>query len=172
MKKNVLIYPSGAGNAIEIYYSIKNSIHINVIPASGKVDHSELVYDNDVEYLPYIHSAEFVDELNILIERKKIDFIFPTHDTVSLYLVENANKIKSQIVSSDYKTNYIARYKRETYNIFRDLYFCPKVYSDVLNEKEYPIFSKPNVGEGSKGIRLIENGKEHMYSLTRLNIPS
>ena len=142
MKKNVLIYPSGAGNAIEIYYSIKDSIHLNIIPATGKVDHSDLIYENEVEYIPYIQTENFIDELNKLITRKNIDFIFPTHDTVALYLVENQELINAQIISSNYKTNYVSRYKIETYKLFKNFDFCPKVYTNTLMDNEYPIFAK------------------------------
>lgn len=161
MKCNVLVYPSGAENAIEIYYSIRESIHINVIPASAKDDHSQLIYSNPVEYLPYIQSEDFIEKLNELIEREKINFIFPTHDTVALFLSEKKDLIKCEVITSDYYTNYVCRYKKQTYEVFKDLRFCPKVYYELLNEEEYPIIVKPNVGEGAKGVKLLNSRAEH-----------
>lgn len=165
MKKNILIYPSGAGNAIALYYSIKDSIHINVIPATGKKDHSCLIYFNDIEYLPYIQSENFIEKLNDLITQKKIDFIFPTHDTIALFLAKKRNTINCQIINSNYKTNYLCRHKKETYAFFKNEKFCPKIYNDVLSDKGYPIIAKPNIGEGSKGVRLVNSKNEHSITL-------
>ena len=82
MKKYILIHPSGAENAIELYNSIKDSVDINVIAASGKADISELIYRNKAEYLPYIKSEIFIEALNTLILDRNVHFIFPTPDNI------------------------------------------------------------------------------------------
>ena len=161
-KKNIMIYPSGAGNALEVYYAIKESVHINVIPATGKEDISELVYQNGVVYLPYIQQKVFIEQLNDSIHRYKIDYIIPTHDTVALYMAENQDKIDCKVITSSAEANRICRYKRETYKLFKDFDFCPEVYSGVISNNKFPVFSKPNVGEGSKGTGLVMDHKEFL----------
>ncbi|WP_417350506.1 ATP-grasp domain-containing protein [Flavobacterium alkalisoli] len=161
MRKKVLIFPSGAENALEINEAIKYSIHVEVIPASGRNDYSELIYENEVRKLPFLNELNFIEDLNKLIEKDKIDLIFPTDDTASLFLVENASIINAKILSADFKTNLVCRYKKETYTLFKDEFFCPQIYLKVLEEEEYPIFSKPDVGQGSQGVQLIKSKKHH-----------
>lgn len=159
MKKNILIFPSGSENAIEIYNSIKNSIHINVYGASSKLDHSELIYDKPIISLPYLTNIEFIEELNNIINKYKIDFIFPTHDTVANYLSENSKSINCKIITSDSNTNNIARHKKLTYELFEDEDFNCEIF-EKDSVKKYPIIVKPNIGEGSKGVFLIKSDKE------------
>ena len=161
MKKNILIYPSGAENAIELYNSIKDSVDITVIAASGKADISELIYRNKVEYLPYVQSENFIEALNTLIKDRNIHYIFPTHDSISLFLSQCKDQIDCEIITSSYETNRICRFKRETYKVFKGFDFCPNIFEGLVGEKDYPIFSKPNVGQGSKGIFIVQNRDEH-----------
>lgn len=160
MKKNILIYPSGSENAIEIYYAIRNSVHLNVVAATGKTDVSSLIYDSEVHTLPYIQDENFILEINKLIRKESIDFIFPTHDTVALALAKNDEAIDAKIIGSPLLTNQVARFKSRTYEIFRDCSFCPTL---IHGQKEinFPIFSKPDIGQGSKGAKIIQTKEEY-----------
>lgn len=161
MRNKVLIFPSGAENALEINESIKHSVHIEVIPGSGRDDYSGLLYENEVRKLPFLNDPEFIQELNKLIEQEEIKLIFPTDDTAALILSENSEKIRAKIISADYNTNVICRYKKKTYELFKGENFCPNIYNHILSEETYPIFSKPNVGQGSQGVKLIRDIKQH-----------
>ena len=161
MRNRVLIFPSGAENALEINESIKYSMYVEVIPGSGRDDYSGLLYEKEVRKLPFLNHPKFIQELNILIEQEGIKLIFPTDDTAALLLSENSEKIRAKIISADYNTNLICRYKKKTYELFRDENFCPNIYNDILSKESYPIFSKPNVGQGSQGVKLIRDIKQH-----------
>lgn len=161
MKSKVLIFPSGAENALEINEAIKHSVHVEVIPGSGRDDYSELIYESHVRKLPFINDPRFIADLNELIDREDIKLIFPTDDTASLVLTENSENINAKIVSADFYTNYICRYKVETYKLFKDSSFCPKNYTTLLDKSEYPIFSKPNVGQGAQGVKIVETQEVH-----------
>lgn len=167
MRNRVLVFPSGAENALEINEAIKYSVHVEVIPGSGRNDYSELIYENPVQKLPFLGAENFITELNKLIEKENIRLIFPTDDTASLHLVERADEIKAKIISADYRTNYICRYKRETYQLFKDEFFCPEIYETTLDDIKYPVFAKPNVGQGAQGVKLIESQDVHKEYLNR-----
>src|SRR5690606_1094901 len=64
------------------------------------------------------------------------------------------------IISADYYTNDICRYKAKTYELFENEAFCPKRYYSPENVDKYPIFSKPNVGQGSQGVAVINSESE------------
>lgn len=170
MRKKVLIFPSGAENALEINEAIKHSVHVEVVPASGRADYSELIYENKVRKLPYLNDDRFIDELNKLVDEEGITLIFPTDDTAALELTKNAEQIKAKIISADYYTNDICRYKSKTYELFKEDFFCPREYHDILNEDAYPLFAKPNVGQGAQGVKLIKNSQEHRQLKENPNI--
>lgn len=160
-KKTVLIYPCGAENAIEVYMAIRNSVHLNVVPASAKKDHSDLVYDEEVEYLPNVNEAGFEDALNELIKRKGIDMIFPTHDTVALHLSSIRERLDCIVITSDQATMEVCRHKRLMYSALKDLSACPAVFGSPSGSITYPIFAKPDVGEGGKGTRIVSDLEQH-----------
>ena len=168
-KTKVLIYPCGAENALEVYAAIKNSVHLQVLPATSKADHSELIYDSKIFKLPNVAADNFVEEINRLIDSEQVDFIFPTHDTVSLYLARYQPLIKAKVITSDYRTNEICRYKSETYKLFSSESFSPQVYSESNYPSEFPVFAKPDVGEGAKGIFKISTASEFEHTLSTPN---
>lgn len=158
MKKyNVLIFPAGAENAIEIYESLVCNIHFNVFGASGKSDHASYLYpkENYIEDELYINTSRFNSKFNEILNQYKIDIVIPTHDTVALYLSEHRHNINALIATSPYETANIARNKRQTYELFKEYKFCPTIYDNPQSVQEFPVFLKPNVGEGSKGTKLV-----------------
>ncbi|NGM67216.1 ATP-grasp domain-containing protein [Sphingobacterium sp. SGR-19] len=161
MKNKVLIFPSGAENALEINEAIKHSVHVEVIPGSGRNDYSELIYENKVRQLPFLNDEDFIPELNELIRKEEIKLIFPTDDTAALELTKHRGNINAQIISADYSTNEICRFKSKTYELFKEDSFCPKVFLTVLDDNEYPIFSKPDVGQGAQGVKIVKCREEH-----------
>ena len=59
MKKNILVFPCGSEIALEIYKSLKYSIHFNLIGASSVEDHGRFVYENYIGNLPYISQERY-----------------------------------------------------------------------------------------------------------------
>lgn len=160
-KTNVLIFPSGAENAIEIYRSIRYSIHVNAMVASSRNDISQLIYDTQVLSLPEMDHPSFIEELRRLIDEQGIDIIFPSHDSAALFLAEHARLLGAKVVNSDAYTNRICRHKRMTYDLFKDELFCPTVFDSNTQSLRYPIYAKPDIGQGGEGARLIRNAEEH-----------
>lgn len=168
MKKNVLIFPCGAENAIEIYKSLRHNLHFNVYGMSGKKDHGCYIYneENYIEGNFYVSDVNFLSLFNSILEKYKIDIIIPTHDTVALFLAKNKDKIKSKVMVSEYKTALIAREKKLTFELFEKKWYCPKIYKNINEKLEFPIFLKPNIGEGAKGTFKISSQVE----LDKLNL--
>ena len=161
-KANVLIFPAGSENAIEIYNSLKYNLHFTVFGASGKRDHCEFIYPKDRLFIGdlYISQANFLSEMNKVIDKFKIDFIIPTHDAVASFLTKNVYQINAKIICSPYETARIAENKKLTYEYLKDFYFCPKIYNNLEDVETYPVFLKPFYGAGGKGTSLIKNQEE------------
>lgn len=170
-KVKILIFPAGAENALEIYNSLKYNIHLDVYGLTGKSDHAKFVYPNDryIEGNYYINDDNFINRINRLITNLGIDIIIPTHDTVALFFAKYRTKINAKIVVANYETALIAREKRLTYEKFRDKDFCPKIYDSFEKILDYPVFIKPNIGEGAKGVAVVNNYEEGEKSLSNGN---
>lgn len=88
-KTNVLIFPCGAENALVIHNALKYNVNFRVFGASSIDDHGRHVYKNYIGGLPFIQDENFIDVFNQVLLENKIDIIFPTHDTVSLFFALN-----------------------------------------------------------------------------------
>ena len=162
MKKNVLIFPAGAENAMDIYRSLKYNLHFNVFGASGIRDHAAFVYPEDhliVDDKLFITNERFFETLDLLLTQYHIDYLIPTHDTIARVLKENEERVSAVIICSPVETVKIAEDKSLMYRHLKDTPYHPKVYEmgDII---EYPVFLKPNVAAGGKGTVKINDDIE------------
>lgn len=148
---NVLIFPAGSEIGMEINNALKFSKMIKVFGGTSVKDHSEFVYGNLIKCLPYLNDSDFIPKLNAEIEKNNIDFIYPAHDSVGLFLTEHEAEIKARIVTSPLKTVDICRSKEKTYEYFADCDFIPKTFKNTSEIEHFPVFVKPSVGQGSNG---------------------
>ncbi len=167
-KKNVLIFPAGAENALEIYDSLKYNVHIQVYGASGKSDYARYAYpaNHYFEGDLYINDSDFNEKFNQVLQQFSIDYVIPAHDTIALYLKENEMNFIAQIICSPYETAKIARSKKKIYENLKEYSFIPWTTCCVNEISEYPVFMKPDIGEGAKGTKLLRNQEEAKQALT------
>lgn len=173
-KKRVLIFPAGAELALEIHNSLRYNIHFEVFGASGKPDHAKFIYDKDHYFEDnfYVTKQDFIPKFNKLLTKLKIDFIMPAHDTITLFLAQHQNDLCAKVITSPYETAFIARNKKQIYGVFKNYIFCPDLYphpyTDVIKPESivFPVFIKPNVGEGGKRTDIAHNMKE-LYEKTK-----
>lgn len=167
-RQHVLIFPAGSEIGLEIYHSLKYSHHLEVYGASGKSDHASLIYPAD-HYIEderlYVDQHDFIERLNGYIDQHRIELIYPTHDTIANFLASQQAKIHAKIVTSCAETNHIARFKKETYLHFKSYDFCPVVYDPDSMALPFPVFLKPNDGQGGKGTFCAQNREELAFYL-------
>lgn len=168
-KHRVLIFPAGSEIGLEIYRSLKYSHHVEVFGASGKSDHASFVYEEGryFEDALYVDRPDFIESLNRLLRSLQIEFIYPTHDTIANFLAEHQAKIAAYVITSCSETNRIARYKTLTYDSFKAFDFCPEVFSAPYHDLPFPVFLKPDDGQGGKGACLAENQEELDFYLKK-----
>jgi hypothetical protein len=168
MRHKVLVFPAGSEIGLEIFNSLKYSHHAEVFGASGKSDHAAYVYDAahyfEDEKL-YVGEPDFVERLNALLLRLGIEFIYPTHDTIAEFLAENQSRLAAQVIGSNIETNRIARHKRRTYETFPEI--SPKLYDPTYDHARYPLFLKPDDGQGGKGSVRADDPEELVFHLRR-----
>lgn len=161
MKENVLVFPCGSEIGLEIYKSLESSIHFNIFGGSSVNDHGKFVYSNYIKDIPFVNSPDFINVMNKIIDEHDIKYIFPAHDDVVLKLSQESAKgnLHCRVITSPVKTCEITRSKKKTYETFMDIVSVPHIFSDINNitNNDYPVFLKPDVGQGSKGTYIAES---------------
>ncbi|RFS23947.1 ATP-grasp domain-containing protein [Chitinophaga silvatica] len=161
MKHKVLVFPCGSEIGLEIHKALKFCKDIELFGASSvSSNNGKYQYKNYIEGLPWVEAPGFIDQLNELILKHNIDFIYPAHDSVLLFLSQNQSLVKATVIASEAKTCEICRSKALTYQIFNNIIPVPKVYNSSADINEYPVFLKPDVGQGAKGVYLAKNKEE------------
>jgi len=151
-KINVLVFPAGEINSIELCNALSTCVNIELFGASSIDRHGEFVFKNYISGVPLISEPNFFSEFNKIIKEKKIDLIFPTHDTIAEFFANNSDKLNAKLVCADKKTSEICRDKDKTFALFKEESFCPIVYHTF---EKFPVFIKPKKGQGSVGAKLV-----------------
>lgn len=163
-KINILVFPCGSEIGLELHRSLSRTTHFNLYGGSSVSDHGEFVYEKYIGNIPDVSDRDFITRINDVIERFDIKYIFPAHDSVVLKLSQEHAKgnLSCSVLTSDVETCEISRSKLATYNKLKDIIRVPKVYSHerILNQSVYPVFLKPDVGQGSKGTYIANSKTE------------
>lgn len=170
MNINVAVFPAGTEIGLEINRALRYSKDIELYGFSSIRDHTRCVYKNYIADVPYFNDKAFLKVLNYYIKKLNIDFIYPAHDDVLLFLTKEQDKIESKIITSELQTVEICRSKKRTYDFFKEEDFIPKVYS-VDYIEEFPVFLKPNIGQGSKGAQKINSRDEIEEAIKKIKDP-
>ncbi len=158
---NVLVFPCGSEIGLEIHRAFQGIKDVKLIGASSVPDHGRFLFENYHEGLPALEADTFLAELAAFVKKEHVDFIFPAHDSVVLKLAEHHEAIGCQVIGSPAATCRIARSKRRTYQHFKGVLRVPEMFNDVasnaLLDTHFPLFLKPDVGQGSKGTFLAQD---------------
>lgn len=168
MKKKILVYPCGTEIGLEVYRSIKYSKHFELIGGSSSYDHGCFVYKNHIADLPFIKDNSSKKEILEFIEKIQeynIDFIYPAMDGVLYKFCEYKKLFNCEIIAPDFETAEITRSKTKTYEHFESKILTPKIYATPESIDNFPVFIKPDVGQGSIGAKIIYNENELKQSL-------
>ena len=161
MELNILVFPCGSEIALEIHRSLKYSRHFKLFGANSVEDHGRFIFENYIDDVPYFNNKDFVSSINKIIEDYKIDAIYPAMDSVIAKLSEIKDQINCKIIGSSDETNQICLSKKKTYSFLKDVVNCPKVYNkNDVKDQDFPLFMKPDVGYGSRGVAKVNSQEE------------
>jgi hypothetical protein len=156
---NVLVFPGGTEIGLEVHKSLSWCKEINLYSAGSAVSsHAPYVFSRHVN-IPSVHNPEFIDSLNGVIDENGIDFVIPAHDDVIVALAQNSQKIHARIVTSPLTTCLIARSKSETYRVLSDSIPVPVRFPDADVIERFPVFVKPDRGQGSQHAQVVHNAR-------------
>lgn len=163
IKKRVLVYPCGTEIGLEILRSCEYSTRFQLIGGSCSNDHGRFAYKEHIDNMPFIKDTSddsFIDELNGILSENGIDYIYPAMDGVISRLAQVRESLRSVLITPSISTAMNCRSKKKTYEILKDIVPVPKTYKNRYEVDNYPIFMKPDVGQGSSGAVKINSEKE------------
>ena len=154
---NVLVFPGGTENGLEIHKSLSTVKNINLISLTSKVsNHASYQFSHSIE-IDDIYNSEFIRQINTVIEKNKIDYIFPANSLVINFLSEHRSVINAQIIMQNSNVIKVAASKRKTYDLLKELIKVPKTFKKIDDICNYPVFVKPDEGYGSQGAMKISS---------------
>ena len=159
-KLNILVFPCGSEIGLEIYRSLRYSRHINLYGGSSIDDHGKFVYDKYIGKIPFVNDNNIIPYLRKVVNKYKIDAIYPTMDSVITKLSEKQDKLGCKIICSSLETTLLCLSKAKTYEKFNKIISVPKIFKDIDEIDFYPVFIKPDSGYGSRGALKVNNKKE------------
>lgn len=163
MKKKVLVYPCGTEIGLEIFRAVGNSIHFELIGGSSSYDHGRFVYENHIDDLPFITDKSDENEIiafNKSISELNIDYIYPAMDGVLTKFSDFRALLDPIVIAPEKETAVITRSKSKTYDLLKDVITVPKVFNVQDKNLTFPLFIKPDVGQGSRGAMIIKNNED------------
>lgn len=169
-KFRILVFPCGSEIGLEIFRSLNFSTHIELIGGNSVDDHGKFVFQDYIDKIPFVDSPDFISKMRKLVSSKKIDAIFPAMDKVIWTLKINEKEIGCKILSSPAETTEICLSKRLTYEKLQNIVDVPKTYNNLKSIHKYPVFIKPVIGYGSRGVFLATNQVQLEYFFKNKNI--
>lgn len=160
-KKRVLVFPCGSEIGLEIHRALCYSRHVALIGASSvETDHGRFVYKHHVTGLPFVDHPDFIGALADLGRSLAVDYVFPAHDSVVLALAEHVGELPFAVLGSPLETCVICRSKHKTYAHLAGAVRVPRVYDPGDPDIPFPVFLKPDVGQGSRGVITAHSRRE------------
>lgn len=157
----VLVFPCGTEIGLEIHRALCRSAHVEVFGANSlEPSHGPLVFKNYLPRLPFVDDPLFLSALVACLEEHRIDFLYPAHDDVALALARHAGELPCVVIGSARETCEICRSKSATYARLAGILPVPRLYGTPDPEIPFPVFLKPDRGEGSRGARKAHSPEE------------
>ncbi len=171
LKRKVLVFPAGTEIGLEIYQALKYCKEVTVFGAGQAVsNHARFAYPEYHE-IPSIYEPEWLEALIALCRSLNIDYVFPAYDDVIVALVREADKIPSKIVTSPASACEITRSKSQTYHELSEVVRVPHLFASGDDVSSYPVFVKPDRGQGSFGVAKVDNEAELNNAIKAIQDP-
>lgn len=165
---NVLVIPSGTEIGCEIIRSLTNVKGVTVFGANSIECFSSIPEHRLALDISYVNDESFIEDVATLITKFGVTHIFPAHDSAALKLTKYAASLDAKVVSSSYQTNRICRSKSETYRALKSVVKIPRVYTSKSRNIPLPLFSKPDVGQGSVGAKIVSQIEDDTFEPSKI----
>lgn len=166
-KWRVLVFPGGTEIALELRQALAWCKEVELFSAGSPVsNHAPFVFARHFD-LPAVDEPRWLDELSALVEAQQITHIFPAHDDALIALSENAIGLKARVITSPLETCRLTRSKTATLRRLSGVVPTPELFDTAEAVTTWPVFLKPDRGQGSQGTALARTPIELISLLTQ-----
>jgi len=153
---NVLVYPGGTEIGLEVARALKPCKEVCLFSAGLSGTPADFFFGSHYNVQAVSHS-EWLKELKAVVEKERITHIYPTHDDVLIPLLENQTFLGTRIISSPLQSCRVARSKSLTVQRLSGIVPTPEIFETSKSVVNFPVFLKPDVGNGSRGVSIARN---------------
>lgn len=159
---NVLVVPGTNRCASEIINSLSSMKDVKLFGGG-----SDLASASEYPYEKYFYLSDISDKKAALENLKaifadntnSIDYVILTHDQW-IYEARNLELPGARIIKHNFKAIEIASFKSKTYEFLKEIIRVPEIYKSKEEVRSFPIFAKPDRGQGSRGSMVINSPVE------------
>lgn len=158
--RQVLVFPAGTEIGLEIHQALQHCKEVVLHGAGQSIsNHAPFVYQS-YHTLPSIHDPGWIDALADLCRALAIDYVFPAYDDVIVALARHRAEIPAAVLTASEEVCDLTRSKSKTYKQLGAIVRVPRLYRADEVAKDFPLFVKPDRGQGSQGAHLVRNQAE------------
>lgn len=177
MKHNILVTGTGAIIGYGIINSLKQSgLPLNIIAIDiYNTAYGQFIADRFYQGV-LANSDGFIDFINLIVEKEKIDLIIPGIEQDLYALHKNKDKIKCRVVMNNDLCIEISKSKLATFEYIHEhsnINLIPTLhkasYEDCFKKLGLPFLLKPISSYASKGIETIKSPEEFDFYVKRIN---
>lgn len=153
-RRNVLVFPCGSEIGLELHRALETSPHFTLFGASSVPDHGAFVYRRYIPNLPMLGEPDFPAALAAVVAQFRIDYLLPAHDEalVRMSAWAEAGVLGAEVAAPTASVCRLCRSKSMTYDFFAGKVPVPRRHRlSELTDDDFPVFIKPDTGQGSKG---------------------
>ncbi|MEY2983463.1 MAG: hypothetical protein RLZZ568_80 [Cyanobacteriota bacterium] len=169
-KRRVLVFPAGTEIGLEIHKSLQSCKEVEIFGGGQLVSHHALFTYDKYYVLPSIREEQWLESLVNLCQEICIDYIFPAHDDVIVALARHQEVIPAKVLIPSLETCLVTRSKSLTYKKMASAVCVPRLYT-VETANTFPLIVKPDKGQGSQGVQLVNNQQELLIAISKVREP-
>ena len=155
----VLVFPGGTEIGLEIARSLKPCKEVRLVSAGLAGTPAESFFPKHYN-VPTVRDEGWLEALRDVVKREGVTHIFPAHDEVIGPLLQAESDLGAKVVTSSPETCRIARSKSRTIRHLQDVVPVPGLYEDANAVDRFPVFVKPDAGQGSRGASVAADRTE------------
>lgn len=162
----VLVIPGTNLVAAEVIRSLSLQKNVELHGAGYDEARGKSLGYKTFSFISTLHE-DSIDEVASLIREIQADFLVLTHDDWLLHFAYIEKIESATLIKSSTKSILVSSYKKTTYEQLIDLARVPKIYSNSSKIENFPVFVKPNRGQGSKDSLIVYDSDQLKQVLAR-----
>lgn len=157
---NLLIVPGTTLVAKEICDSLATNKGVELFGAGYDLENARNFPYSAFDFLGMLDSSNLINHFEEIVQRNQIDAIIFAHDSWIFEFQDTETIGNASIIKNSSHTIQICSFKSSTYNFFQNVLPIPKVFKSVEEITDFPVFLKPDRGQGSVGAKRINQTSE------------